>query len=223
MAILPWALFGIMVVFGMIFAVVAWMATRRANRAEDQAEAARLALTDTETRARTAEEAIAAAQQRAALAEQRIAHAEDKASKAHEVAKVAERKAEDAATATDRAEDEARRADAALRERKDAAQDRTRKADTRARSLLDWAAQQWNARREPDRQKAQAVQGAFQEQLDAFLSYRRVPVTFRIDSDIDRVAAPLIERYAPADQTVVIEGDLVRITFPVDPSLGFRA
>ncbi|MBN4049514.1 hypothetical protein JYT86_00490, partial [bacterium AH-315-N03] len=158
-----------------------------------------------------------------ALAEQRIAHAEDKAIKARDVAKLAERKAEEASTAANQARDEAQRADASLRDRQNAAQDKTRKADKRARSLLDWAMQQWNTRREPDRQKAQAVQGAFQQQLDAYLSYRRIPVTFRVDSEVDRIAAPLIKNYAPADQTVSIEGDLVRITFPVDPSLGFRA
>jgi hypothetical protein len=50
-----------------------------------------------------------------------------------------------------------------------------------------------------------------------------MPVTFRIDSEIDRMAGPLIERHAAADEKVVVQSDLVRITFPVDDSKGFRA
>jgi len=139
------------------------------------------------------------------------------------VAKVAEKKAEAAEQAAREAAEAAHRADSALRERQDAAQSQARKADKRARTLLDWAKQQWEARREPDRQKAQNVQGAFQQQLDAYLSYRRLPVTFRVDSEIDRIAAPLIKQFAVEGQAVEVDGDLVRVTFTVDPGLGFRA
>ncbi|MEQ9076591.1 MAG: hypothetical protein RLP09_22225, partial [Sandaracinaceae bacterium] len=73
-----------------------------------------------------------------------------------------------------------------------------------------------------DRQKAQGQQGSFQAQLDAFLDYRRKPVTFRVEGEIDRMAAPLLGGYAQ-DETVEVDGDLVRVTYPVDPALGFRA
>lgn len=223
LTILPWALFGVMVLFGMIFAVVAWMATRRANDTEARAEQALSAFAAMEARARTAEQQIQAAEQRAHLAEQRIAHAEDRMQKARDVAKAAEQKAVEAEERARRATEDARRADAELRERRDAASDKLRQAETRARSLLEWAKQQWEARREPDRQKAQAVQGPFQAQLDAYLANRRMPVVFRVDGEIDRLAGPMIERFAVAGQMVQLDGDLVRVTFAVDPSLGFRA
>ncbi len=222
-SLLPWALFGIMVLFGAIFAVVAWAATRRANAAEDRAHLASGALAQMEARARAAEARIGAAEQRAQLAEQRIGHAEERMQKARDVAKSAEQRAADALARAERAEQSARQADAQLQHRRDAAQDKARKAELRARSLLDWAKQQWEARREPDRQKAQAVQGAFQQQLEAYLGHRRQPITFRVEGEIDQLAAPLIPRYASADQAVVIEGNLVRVSFTVDASLGFRA
>lgn len=223
LAIVPWALFGIMVVFGMIFSIVALRAVRRANDAEDRADAATAALAQMEQRALGAESQINEAVQRAQIAEQRIHHAEDRMQKARDVAKAAEQQAQAAGHRAQQAASQAQQADASLRERRDAAADKTRKADARARSLLQWATQQWAARREPDRQKAQAVQGAFQQQLDAYLQHRAAPIVFRAESEIDRMAAPLIERYAAATQTVQREGDLVRIHFPVDPSLGFRA
>ncbi|MCA9610597.1 MAG: hypothetical protein KC619_33610, partial [Myxococcales bacterium] len=70
---------------------------------------------------------------------------------------------------------------------------------------------------------AQAVEGPFQAQFDAYLANRRMPVVFRVDGEIDRMAGPLIERYAAPGQQVQLDGDLVRVTFSVDPSLGFRA
>lgn len=223
LAILPWALFGVMVLFGTIFAVVAWMATRRANAAEAAGAHAVSAYSQMEARALAAEQQIARSEQRAHLAEQRIAHAEDRMQKARDVARVQEQKAEEAEARARRAEEDARRADSELQQRRDANADKARQAETRARSLLEWAQQQWEARREPDRQKAQAIQGPFQAQLDAYLANRRMPVAFRVDGEIDQLAAPLISRYAPPSQQVQLEGDLVRVTFAVDPSLGFRA
>lgn len=223
LAVLPWALFGVMVLFGMIFAVVAWMATRRANDAEARGEHATSAFSQMEARARTAEQQIAAAEQRAALAEQRIAHAEERMQKARDVAKAAEERAAAAEERARRAEDDARRADGQLQQRKAAVADKAQQAETRARALIEWAKQQWEARRESDRQKAQAVEGPFQAQLDAYLANRRMAVVFRVDGEIDRMAGPLIERYAAPGQHVQLEGDLVRVTFSVDPSLGFRA
>ena len=167
-AIVPWILFGIMVLFGLIFAIVAWRATRRAGDMEEGAERAQHALSQMEARQR------------------------------------------------------AQQADSALQHRRDEAQEKQRKSQARARSLLSWARQQWEARREPDRQKAQGQQGSFQAQLDAFLDYRRKPVTFRVEGEIDRMAAPLLGGYAQ-DETVEVDGDLVRVTYPVDPALGFRA
>jgi len=222
-SILPWALFGIMVLFGTLFAFVAWRTTRRANDAEQRAGHASNALAQMEARAQSAESRIAQAEQRAQMAEQRIAHAEDRMQKARDVAKIAEQKAVDANRRADEAASSARHADSQLQNRRDEAQDTARKAEQRARSLVEWAKQQWEVRREPDRQKAQAVQGAFQQQLEAYLGHRRQPITFRVDGEVDRLAAPLISRYAPADQTVALEGDLVRISFAVDASLGFRA
>ncbi|MBX3272208.1 MAG: hypothetical protein KF729_18230 [Sandaracinaceae bacterium] len=223
LAILPWALFGVMVLFGIIFAIVAWSATRRAAAAEERAEQASGAYGYVEARARSAEQQIAVAEQRATLAEQRIAHAEDRMQKARDVAKAAEQRAAEAEQRAADALREAQRADSELRERRDAASDRARQAETRARALLDWAKGQWEARREPDRQQAQAVQGPFQAQLDAYLAYRAAPIVFRVDGDVDRLAGPLIERYAAPGQHVALDGDVVRVTFPVDPSLGFRA
>ncbi|MEZ4338618.1 MAG: hypothetical protein R3B82_18505 [Sandaracinaceae bacterium] len=223
LAALPWALFGVMVLFGIIFAIVAWMATRRANEAEARGAHATTAFSQMEARAKTAEQQIAAAEQRAHLAEQRIAHAEDKMQKARDVAKAAEQRAAEAEERARRAEDDARRADGQLQQRKAAAADKAQQAEIRARSLIEWAKQQWEARREGDRQKAQAVEGPFQAQLDAYLANRRMPVVFRVDGEIDRMAGPLIERYAAPGQQVQLDGDLVRVTFSVDPSLGFRA
>ena len=47
-------------------------------------------------------------------------------------------------------------------------------------------------------------------------------MTFRVEGEIDRMAAPLLGGYAQ-DETVEVDGDLVRVTYPVDPALGFRA
>lgn len=223
MAYVPWALFGIMVLFGAIFAIVALRQSGKANAAADRADQAHAALAAMEQRARAAEAQIAEAQQRAQMAEQRIAHAEERAQKAKEAGKAAEAAAEEAQRRAEQALAEARRADSALQQRRNEADEKARKSEMRARSLHDWAKQQWEARREPDRQKAQAQQGSFQAQLDAFLELRRTPITFRVETEIDRMAAPLIERHAGSDERVVVEGDLVRITFPVDPSQGFRA
>ena len=63
-AIVPWILFGIMVLFGLIFAIVAWRATRRAGDMEEGAERAQHALSQMEARARAAEGQIAEAQAR---------------------------------------------------------------------------------------------------------------------------------------------------------------
>lgn len=221
--IIPWTLFGVMVLFGILFAVIAWSATRRAQRAVDEAETAQAALTQMESRAKSAEGRIQAAEQRAQLAEQRIDHAEERMNKAREVAKRAERRAEEAAQRADGAVADARRADAQLQQRRDHAAEQQRKATERARSLLKWAREQWESRRESDRQKAQQVQGAFQQQLDAYLGYRRVPIAFRVDGEVDRIAAPMISGYAEPGWSVDLDGDLVRVTFPVDASLGFRA
>ncbi|HJL18996.1 MAG TPA: hypothetical protein RMH99_25260 [Sandaracinaceae bacterium LLY-WYZ-13_1] len=222
-AYLPWALFGVMVLFGAVFALVAVLQARKAGKAQDDAEAARMQLAQVEARARAAEARIQEAEQRANMAEQRITHAEERVEKAREAAKAAEARAEDAERRAGEAQQAAQRADSALQQRRDEAEEKARKAQLRARSLIDWARQQWEARREPDRQKAQGQQGSFQAQLEAFLEYRKKPITFRIDSEIDRMAGPLIERYAGEQEHVQVQGDLVRVTFPVDASKGFRA
>jgi chromosome segregation ATPase len=222
LAIVPWALFGIMVLFGMIFAAIAWRATRRANDAEDKLNAAQMQLAQVEARAKAAEARIAETEQRARAAEARIADAERRASEAQEAARQADARAGQAEQRAGRALDEARRADSALRDRKNAADEKARHADQRARALLDWSRSEWESRREPDRQRAQAKQGSFQAQLEAFLEYRRAPVQFRVESEIDRLAAPLIPRFAEREQ-VDVQGDTVRVSFPVDASLGFRA
>lgn len=221
-AIVPWACFGIMFLFGSFFAVFSLLARKRANEMEDRANEAQLALAQMEARARAAEARIAQAEQRAQLAEQRVAHAEERMSKAKDAAKDAEARKAEAERNAQQALDEARRADSALQQRRDAAQEKARQADQRARSLLDWARQQWEARREPDRQQAQGRQGSFQAQLEAFLELRRAPVSFRVESEIDRMAAPLLARFAQKEQ-VEVQGDDVRVRFPVDASLGFRA
>ena len=222
LAIIPWVLFGIMVLFGIIFAIVAWRSTRRANDAEERADRVTAAYQQMEARAMTAESLIQQANQRAQIAEQQIAHAEEKAQKARDVAKAAEQNAEEAARRAEAARAEAQRADSQLQARRDDADDKVRKAEQRARSLLAWAKQQWEARRETDRQKAQGQQGSFQAQLDAYLEYRRLPITFRAETEIDRMCAPMMTRFA-TDETVDAQGDLVRITFPVDAAAGFRA
>lgn len=222
LAIVPWALFGIMVLFGMIFALVALRATGKARDAEEKATAAQLQLAQMTARAQAAEGRIMQAEQRASLAEQRIAHAEERMTRAKEAAKEAEARAAEAERRSQQAYDEARRADSALQQRRSAAEEKARQAEQRARSLLEWAKSQWEARREPDRQRAQGQQGSFQAQLEAFLEYRREPVGFRVESEIDRMAAPLLARFAQ-NERVDVQGDFVRVSFPVDPSLGFRA
>jgi len=220
---LPWALFGVMVLFAFTFAIVAWRASSKAGQALDDADAARAALGAMEQRARAAEGQIQQANQRADLAQQQIQHAEDRMQKARDVAKAAEQRAEEAERRAQEALSEAQRADSQLQQRRDHAADQQRRADDRARSLLSWAQQQWEDRRESDRQKAQSVQGAFQQQLDAYLGYRRAPITFRVDGEVDRLAAPKITQFAEPGWLVELDGDLVRVTFPVDASKGFRA
>ncbi|HEY8428336.1 MAG TPA: hypothetical protein VIL20_08175 [Sandaracinaceae bacterium] len=222
MAIVPWALFGIMVLFGAVFALVALRATGRARAAEEKASSAELRLAQMTARAQLAEGSIADAEQRARMAEQRAAHAEERAARAEEAARQAEARAAEAERRMQEAYEHARRADAAFRERKSAAEEKARQAEARARALLEWARSQWEARREPDRQRAQARQGSFQAQLEAYLEHRRAPVAFRLESEIDRMAAPLLNRFAQ-DERVEVQGDDVRISFPVDASLGFRA
>ncbi|MEC7524737.1 MAG: hypothetical protein VYE22_32960 [Myxococcota bacterium] len=221
-AIVPWVLFGIMVLFGLIFAIVAWRATRRAGDQEEAAERAKMALSQMEARARAAEGQIADAQARAQRAEASIADAEERARRAEQAAEDARRAAAQASGQAQQALQRAQQADSALQQRRDEAAEKQRKAQGRARSLLSWARQQWESRREADRQKAQGVEGSFQAQLDAFLGHRRAPVTFRVEGEIDRMAAPLLGQYVQ-DEDVQVDGDLVRVTYPVDPSLGFRA
>jgi hypothetical protein len=218
-----WILFAVMTLFGLVFAIVAVLAYRRANREGDRADAAAGQLAQMTQRAQAAEAMIAEAQARAQAAEQRIMHAESGAQRAIDEKRAAEQAAADAARRAREAAEAAQRADASLRERKDALTEKQRQAEQRARSLLEWAKGQWEARREPDRQRAQGQQGNFQAQLDAFLELRRQPVSFRVENEIDRAAAPLIAGFAPAGQQVDVQGDLVRISYPVDPSLGFRA
>lgn len=221
-AIVPWACFGIMFLFGTFFAVAALLARKRAGEMEDKANAAQLALAQMESRAQAAESRIAQAEQRAQLAEQRIAHAEERVAKAKEAAKEAEARMAEAEQRAQQALDQARRADSALQQRKNAAEEKARQAEQRARGLIEWARQQWESRREPDRQQAQGQQGSFQAQLEAFLELRRAPVSFRVDSELDRMAAPLLSRFAQHEQ-VEVQGDQVLVRFPVDASLGFRA
>ena len=220
--IVPWALFGVMVVFGTIFAMVSWRASKRASAAEDRLARMEAALSSTEQRAQHAESQIEQADARARAAEARIAEAERRAEQARDTARAAELRAEDMERRADGALAEAQRADSQLQARRMEAQDKARKAEQRAQSLLEWAKQQWETRREPDRQKAQGLQGSFQAQLDAFLSYRREPISFRVESEIDRLAAPLIERFAKGE-TIEVRGDEIRVGFPVDASQGFRA
>ncbi len=142
--------------------------------------------------------------------------------KARDAAKSAEARAEEAERRAQQAEGDARRADSALQQRRSAAEEKARQAEQRARALIDWARGQWEARREPDRQRAQGQQGSFQAQLEAYLEYRREPVGFRVENEIDRMAAPLMARFAQ-NERVDVQGDFVRVSFPVDPALGFRA
>lgn len=221
-AIVPWACFGVMFIFGGFFAVFALLARKRANEMEERAKGAQLTLAQMEARAQTAERRLAQAEQRAQAAEQRIAHAETQMNKANEAAREAEGRAAEAEQRAVEAAGRARQADSALQARRDAAAEKARQAEQRARALLEWARQQWDARREPDRQRAQGQHGSFQAQLDSFLDYRRAPVLFRVESEIDRMAAPLLTRFAREEQ-VEVQGDQVRVRFAVDASLGFRA
>ena len=221
-AIVPWALFVVMVLFGMVFCIIAWRGYGRAKRATQELQAIRGQLEHAVRRAEHAEAQIAAANQRANLAEQQVAHAEGLAQRAKEEARQAFDVAGDAAAREREALERAQEADRALRERRSAAEAKNRQAEARARALLDWAKSEWESRREGDRQKAQAQHGSFSAQLEQYLTLRAAPVTFRVESDVDRLAAPLIERYA-SEQTVDVDGDLVKVVFPVDSSLGFRA
>ena len=222
LAFVPWILFAVMVVFGAAFSIIAWRASGKARKAESEAERLRDALAQMEQRAQAAESQIQQVGQRAGSAEQQIAQFEREAQEAKQKARQAEERAREAEQRAESAYAEAQRADAQLRERQSEAQDKARKAETRARSLLDWARQQWMARQESDRSRAQAIQGSFQAQLDAYLDYRRAPVTFRVESEIDQLAAPHIPSMATSEN-VRIDGQDVRIEFPVDPSKGFRA
>ncbi|MGE0787428.1 MAG: hypothetical protein AB7S26_17275 [Sandaracinaceae bacterium] len=222
-AYIPWALFGIMVFFGLVFAIVAWSATRRAGAAEDAAESARAQEAQALARAEAAERRLHELEHRASSAEARIAGEQERAQRADARARELEARAAEESRRAESALEEAKRADAELRERRDAVADRDKRADARARSLLDWARQEWEKRRESDRQRAQAVQGSFQAQLDAYLEHRRAPITFRADSEVDQLAAPRIVAHARAGEQVSHEGELVRVRFPVDPSQGFRA
>jgi chromosome segregation ATPase len=221
-AIVPWTCFGVMFLFGAFFAVVSLLARKRAGELEDKANGIQMALAQMEARAYAAESRIAAAEQRAQLAEQRIAHAEERTAKAKDAAKDAESRKAEAERSAQQALDEARRADSALQQRKSAAEEKARQSEQRARGLLEWARQQWEARREPDRQQAQGQQGSFQAQLDAFLELRRAPVSFRVESEVDRMAAALLPRFAQQEH-VEVQGESVTVRFPVDASLGFRA
>ncbi len=222
-AYIPWILFGVMAFFGIVFAALAWSATRRRHAAEDAAEGAVARAAAAEQRAKAAEDALAALERRASSAEAQVSASERRAADAQRAARELEERAAAEARRAEEARQDALRADQELRERRDAASEMTRKAEARARSLLSWAKAEWEKRREPDRQKAQAVQGSFQAQLDAYLEHRRAPITFRADSEVDRLAAPIVVQIAEADQRVERDGDLVRVSFPVDPSLGFRA
>ena len=66
-------------------------------------------------------------------------------------------------------------------------------------------------------------EGSFQAQLEAYLQNRRAAITFRVDSEVDQLAAPIIVSLAEPGQRITHDGDLVRVEFPVDESLGFRA
>jgi chromosome segregation ATPase len=220
--ILPWALFGLSSLFGFVFAILAWRASRRAEDADDSAGLARHRVADTEARAARAEARIAHAEQRAQEAEHRIAQAEDAMRRAAEAADRAEQRARDAEQRAQAALESARRAEAGFRERRDAAEQQGRQAEQRARTLAEWARGTWESRREADRQRAQGQQGSFQAQLDAYLQFRRVPVSFRAESDLDRLASAQIARFG-GDARVTVQGEHVSFEFPVDPSLGFRA
>ncbi|HHH29539.1 MAG TPA: hypothetical protein ENK57_14495, partial [Polyangiaceae bacterium] len=82
LSILPWALFGVMVLFASMFAIVAWMSTRRANGIEDREGLARHTLRGLEERAVAAEQQIERAHEEARAAEQRAADAEARAQRA---------------------------------------------------------------------------------------------------------------------------------------------
>lgn len=222
LALIPWALFALMATFGAVFAMLAWKYSGKARKAVSEAERLRAALAEMEARARNAEGQIAAAQQRAQAAEQRIAEAEARAQDAERRAQQAEQRVRDAEQRASGAMAEAQRADSQLQQRRDAAAEKSRKATARAKSLLDWARQQWVSRQESDRSRAQGMQGSFQAQLDAYLQYRRTPVTFRLESEVDQMAGPQLQGMAK-DETVTVQGQDVQIAFPVDPALGFRA
>lgn len=222
LALIPWALFALMAMFGAIFAILAWRYSGNARKAISDADRLRAALAEMEARAQHAESQIAAAQQRAQAAEQRIAEAEARAQDAERRAQQAEQRARDAEQRASGALADAQRADSQLQQRRDAASEKARKATARARSLLDWARQQWVNRQENDRSRAQGTQGSFQAQLDAYLQYRRAPVTFRLESEVDQMAGPQLQGMA-TNETVTVEGQDVKIGFPVDPALGFRA
>ena len=221
-AVVPWALFGIMVLFGMIFSIVAWRATRKAADQEDRADQLAAELAQMTARAQSAEARIQQAENRANLAEVQIGQFADSEARAREQALEKEREAARAKAEAEGAFAAAARADSELQERRDAAADKARRAEQRAKSLMEWARSQWESRRETDRQRAQAQQGSFQAQLEIFLESRRAPVMFRTETEVDRLAANDFARYAGSG-TVQVQGDEVRVSYPVDPAQGFRA
>src|SRR5688500_7920804 len=90
---IPWALFGIMVLFGGVFAVVALRASNRASAAEERAAQVAAQLRQVMQRAQGAESLISQAEQRAFAAEARVAQAEAAAAQARDMVKAADARA----------------------------------------------------------------------------------------------------------------------------------
>jgi type IV secretory pathway VirB10-like protein len=223
MALLPWILFGVMFLVGLAFAVATIVQTSKVGKARGETDAARMEVSTLERRAQNAEYQLREAQTRLAAAERQIQQAREGAALAQADR---ERAAAEKAEAERRAEEaleRARRADASLQERVDLAAERERQAEARARGLLEWALQQHEERREPDRRQAQGQVEGFQAQLDAFIELRRAPVRFRTEAQLDRMASPHLARFAPDGVHVDVQGDDVSVYFPVDASQGFRA